>query len=66
MAPTKQKIATAAEEQIATTAEISHNMIQITDVIHQTARGAEETAAAASQLATQAKALAQLVQKFKV
>jgi len=59
------QIATAAEEQTATTAEISNNMIQITEVIHQTARGAEETASAAL-LAGQAKELKGLVCKFTV
>jgi len=60
------QIATAAEEQTATTADISHNMIQITEVVHQTARGAEQTATAASQLAGQAKQLQTLVGRFRL
>lgn len=59
-------IATAAEEQTATTGEISSNMLQITDVIQQTARGAEESAEAAGQLAQLADGLQLLVQRFKV
>ena len=39
---------------------------QITDVVHQTAGGAEETAAAASQLAKQAQDLQTLISRFKV
>jgi len=40
------KIATAAEEQTATTGEITMNVQQVTEVVHQTARGASETATA--------------------
>jgi methyl-accepting chemotaxis protein len=49
------QIATAAEEQTATTGEISRNMNQIT------ARGAEESAQASGKLARQAEELKQLV-----
>jgi methyl-accepting chemotaxis protein len=60
------QIATAAEEQTATTSEISSNMMQITDVVQQTARGAHESAAAASQLNVVAEELQRLVRQFKL
>ena len=60
------QIATAAEEQTATTTEISTNIHQITDVVHLTAKGAGDTAMAASQLAINAQALQELVRKFKL
>jgi methyl-accepting chemotaxis protein len=61
-----KQIATAAEEQTATTGEITANIQQVTDVVHQTARSATETAAAASQLSSEAKHLQNLVGKFKL
>jgi len=60
------QIATAAEEQTATTSEISSNMIQITDVVQGTARGAQESAQAANRLNDIAGELQQLVQKFRM
>lgn len=60
------QIATAAEQQTATTSEISSNMMQITDVVQQTARGAHESAAAASQLNNVAEELQRLVREFKL
>jgi methyl-accepting chemotaxis protein len=60
------QIATAAEEQTATTSEITSNISQITDVVHSTARGATETAAASSQLSREAEHLQQLVGQFKL
>ncbi len=60
------QIATAAEEQTATTGEISNNMHQITDVVQQTARGAEESASSASQLAGLAEDLQRLVGQFRL
>ncbi|HOI18014.1 MAG TPA: methyl-accepting chemotaxis protein [Geobacteraceae bacterium] len=60
------QIATASEEQTATTTEITSNIQQITDVIHQSANGAEETSAAAAQLAEQAQYLQDLVGKFRI
>jgi len=60
------QIATAAEEQTATTSEISSNMIQITEVVQQTARGAHESATAASQLKDVAEELQGLVRQFKL
>ena len=60
------QIATAAEEQTATTNDVTHNIQQVTDIVHQSARGAEETAGAASQLAVQAQQLQTLIHKFRV
>ena len=55
----------AAEEQTATTSEISSNMMQITEVVQGTARGAHESAKAASQLNSIAEELQCMVGKFK-
>ncbi|KKQ50908.1 MAG: Methyl-accepting chemotaxis sensory transducer [Parcubacteria group bacterium GW2011_GWD2_38_11] len=60
------QVATAAEEQTSTTAEISNNMQQITDVVHQTASGSQESAAAANQLSTLAEELRKIVGQFKL
>jgi methyl-accepting chemotaxis protein len=60
------QVATAAEEQTATTSEISNNMQQITEVVGQTARGAQDSAAAANQLSTLADDLRRIVSQFKV
>jgi methyl-accepting chemotaxis protein len=60
------QIATAAEEQTATTSEITTNIQQVTEVVNQSARGAEETSAAAAQLAEQARQLQSLVDHFRV
>ena len=60
------QIATAAEEQTATTSEISGNMMQITEVVQNTARGAHESAQAANQLNTIAEELQRMVGQFKL
>lgn len=60
------QIATAAEEQTATTSEISSNMQQITKVVHQTSAGAQESASAALQLNSHAEELERLVHQFKL
>ncbi len=60
------QISTAAEEQTATTKEIASNLLQVTDVVHQTARGSEETASAAGQLSKQAHDMQSLVNQFRV
>ncbi|MFA7062259.1 MAG: methyl-accepting chemotaxis protein [Pedobacter sp.] len=60
------QIATAAEEQTATTTEISNNMVNITEVVHKTARGAEETSLAAKDLSKMSEKLRQMVTQFKV
>lgn len=60
------QIATAAEEQTATTSEISNNMQQITSVVEDSAQGAKESATAASRLNALAGELQQLVGQFKL
>ncbi len=60
------QVATAAEEQTATTAEISNNMHQITDVVAATSRGAQESAASAHQLSGLAEELRSVVGQFKL
>jgi methyl-accepting chemotaxis protein len=60
------QIATAAEEQTATTGEISSNMMQITEVVQQTSQGAGESATAAAQLNGNAEELQRLVRQFKL
>lgn len=60
------QIAAAADEQTATTSEISKNMLQITEVIQSTSRGANESASAALQLAHLSEELRSLVGQFKL
>jgi len=60
------QIATAAEEQTATTGEISSNIHRINGVISETANGAHETAGAASQLSALSVGLQQVVGRFKL
>jgi len=60
------QVATAAEEQTATTSEISNNMQQITEVVAKTSRGAKESAAAANRLSSLADDLRRIVSQFKV
>ena len=60
------QIATAAEEQTATTGEISSNMMQITEVVQQTSQGAQESATAAAQLNGNAEELQRLVRQFRL
>ncbi|HEY3307391.1 MAG TPA: methyl-accepting chemotaxis protein [Desulfuromonadaceae bacterium] len=60
------QVATAAEEQTATTSEISSNMQQITEVVAQTASGSQESAAAANQLSALADDLRKTVSQFKL
>ena len=60
------QIATAAEEQTATISEITSNIHQVTDVVHQSAKGADETLAAAAQLSEQSQQLQNLVGRFRV
>nr|WP_236019030.1 MCP four helix bundle domain-containing protein [Geomonas propionica] len=60
------QVATAAEEQTATTNEISSNIVQITQVVQQTSQGAQESALAAAQLHTNSEELQQLVQQFRL
>lgn len=60
------QIATAAEEQTATTSEISSNMQQITDVVRQTSVDARDSATAAAHLKLNAEELQRLVRHFKL
>jgi methyl-accepting chemotaxis protein len=60
------QVATAAEEQTATTSEISSNMLQITEVVAQTSRGAHESASSANRLSALADDLKRIVSQFKV
>jgi len=60
------QIATAAEQQTATTSEIAGNMQQITNVVQQTSDGAQESAAAATQLHGNAEELQRLVRQFRL
>ena len=60
------QIATAAEEQTAVTCEITNNMSLITEVVQQTAQGANESASAAGQLSGNAEKLNRLVHQFKL
>jgi methyl-accepting chemotaxis protein len=58
------QIATAAEEQTATTSEISNNIHQMTEVVQQAASGSQDTSQAASELAHLADELKGIVGKF--
>ncbi|MSM38007.1 MAG: HAMP domain-containing protein [Geobacter sp.] len=60
------QVATAAEEQTATTGDISKNIHQITEVVQDTANGAHESATAAGQLAGLAESMQRLVGQFKL
>jgi len=60
------QIATAAEEQTATTGEMSSNIQQITNIIRQTAQGATLTASASSELSREAEELQRIVGRFKL
>jgi len=60
------QIATAAEEQTATTSEISSNIMQITEVVQQTSQGAHESATVAAQLNGNAEELQRLVRQFRL
>ncbi len=60
------QIASAAEEQAATSNEIDKNVVNITEVANHTAEGARQTAIASERLATLAVDLHALVDQFKV
>jgi len=61
-----QQIATAAEQQTATTSEISSNIQQMTFVVQETARGAQASAQAATELSLLAEDLEKAVGNFKL
>ena len=60
------QIAVAAEEQSATTGEITDNIQRMTTIIQDTARGSHETASAASSLSGMADGLQRLVSRFRL
>jgi len=60
------QIATAAEEQTATTNEINSSVQHMTDEVSTTAQGAKHAADSASQLAALAEGLEQLMGQFKL
>jgi len=60
------QIATAAEEQTATTGEITSNVQQVSDVVQGTARGARETSVAAGLLSRESTELKELVSSFRL
>jgi methyl-accepting chemotaxis protein len=60
------QIATAAEEQTATTSEISFNMQRITEVVQETAGSSQMTAAAAGHLSELAGQLQGIVDGFRL
>lgn len=60
------EIASAAEDQTRTTTEISSNVMQITEIIETTAKGAADSAEAAQGLAELSEQLKQLVGRFKL
>jgi methyl-accepting chemotaxis protein len=60
------QVATAAEEQSATSANITDSMRQITGVVHDAAKGAQHSERAAAELARSAKDLKDVVSRFKL
>jgi methyl-accepting chemotaxis protein len=60
------QIATAAEEQTATTREISHNVTNLNDLAHHNSNAINETAVAAQDVNTQAVELQRLVHQFRL
>ena len=60
------QIATAAEEQTATTSEISSNMHQITTIVQTNAQGAQESLEAASHMNSNAGDLMAIINRFKI
>lgn len=60
------QIATAAEQQTSTTSEITNNIQQITEVVADTAKGSQESAAAATKLSHLAEELQRAVETFRL
>ena len=60
------QIATAAEEQGATTGEITNNIQQVTAVVRETASGAQDSAQSAARLSELSGELQRIVGKFKL
>jgi len=60
------QIATAAEEQTATTSEITNNIHRISEIIEGTSKGAHDTATASSSLSDMGETLRHLMSQFKL
>ncbi len=60
------QVATAAEEQSATSANITDSMREIIEAVQDTAHGTQSSARAAADLASSAKSLMDMVSRFKV
>jgi len=60
------QIATAAEEQTATTREISNNVHMINEAVSGSARGAQELSLAATSLSTLAEELKEMVAYYRL
>jgi methyl-accepting chemotaxis protein len=60
------QIATAAEEQTASTNEITHNLQVITGIVEQTAAGSQQATAAANELSELSRELQKMVRQFQV
>ena len=60
-----QSIATASEQQSATSDEINQTIVKINDISLQTARAMDEAAQAVTDLTRQAKALSDLIAEMK-
>lgn len=60
------QIATAAEEQTATTGEITNNIQQVTLVVQKTATWAQDSAQSAARLSGMSSQLQHIVGKFKL
>jgi methyl-accepting chemotaxis protein len=60
------QIATAAEEQTATTTEITNNIHRISEIIEGTSKGAQDTATASSTLSQMGEELRRLMGQFKL
>jgi methyl-accepting chemotaxis protein len=60
------QVATAAEEQSATSSTITESMRQITGVVHDAAQGAQQSELAAANLAGSAQELQTVVNKFRL
>ena len=59
-------VTTATEQQTSTTSEISRSMHLITDIVHDTAKGSQDSAAASTQLNQLAQDLQSLVGQFRL
>lgn len=60
------QVATAAEEQTATTSEISNNILMVSEVIQGISKGAMDTASASETLAKLSEELKRLISQFKL